>query len=254
MLGDRIFRHWRAGLAACLLTMPAWGAGFIVDGDGDGVPFEMDECPYTRPGQSVDAFGCSDLPDADEDGIPDVDDRCPVSPPGASIDPEGCSIDSDGDGVPDGIDRCPNTPITTVPDSTGCSASQRLVGAEPRVIVGRPVDGRSPARTTPPSATAEPFRSGERVARSATDGGAGSANSGDGLSGQAAQSDSGMVADGSRQRVAMAPTSAGLPARQATRSRPSAGETRQVAAAGDRLAFQAAMTRVLWGVDLIDAD
>ena len=142
MLGDPTFRHWRAGLCLCLMTVPVWGAGFIVDGDGDGVPFEIDECPYTRPGQPVDARGCSDLPDADEDGIPDVDDRCPVSAVGASIDPDGCAIDGDGDGIPDGIDQCPGTPISTVPGSTGCSAAQRLALGEPRVIVGRPVTGR----------------------------------------------------------------------------------------------------------------
>ena len=127
MLGDPTFRHWRAGLCLCLMTIPVWGAGFIVDGDGDGVPFEIDECPYTRPGQPVDARGCSDLPDADEDGIPDVDDRCPVSAVGASIDPDGCAIDGDGDGIPDGIDQCPGTPISTVPGSTGCSAADRAL-------------------------------------------------------------------------------------------------------------------------------
>ena len=244
MLGDPTFRHWRAGLCLCLMTIPVWGAGFIVDGDGDGVPFEIDECPYTRPGQPVDARGCSDLPDADEDGIPDVDDRCPVSAVGASIDPDGCAIDGDGDGIPDGIDQCPGTPISTVPGSTGCSAAQRLALGEPRVIVGRPVTGRpmpSPDRavaaapdrlnTQAQADVSSAFHDESSVAMQAT---------------KPAAPEAGAIAALPGLEAVSAPVA---PHRSGAEREP-VGVSRRLAPVGrGQQAFQSAIGRVLWGID-----
>ena len=232
MLGESTVYHRLAGLLASLFVVSAWGGGFIVDGDGDGVPFELDECPYTRPGQPVNIMGCSDLPDADEDGIPDVDDRCPVSPPGARTDPEGCSIDSDGDGVPDGIDQCPNTAISTVPDRRGCSAPQRLAGGAPEVIVGRPVTDtqmpRPATRVEPASTVAQ--RSAE-AAQPATP--------------QAAA----MGAPVSRGRSGQTPAGQPEVALAATQAQPPTS-SRSVSQRSAPLTVQAAVDRALWGYEV----
>ncbi|MBV60202.1 MAG: hypothetical protein CMH65_02770 [Nevskiales bacterium] len=232
MLGESTVYHRLAGLLASLFVVSAWGGGFIVDGDGDGVPFELDECPYTRPGQPVNIMGCSDLPDADEDGIPDVDDRCPVSPPGARTDPEGCSIDSDGDGVPDGIDQCPNTAISTVPDRRGCSAPQRLAGGAPEVIVGRPVTDtqmpRPATRVEPASTVAQ--RSAE-AAQPATP--------------QAAA----MGAPVSRGRSGQTPAGQPDVALAATQAQPPTS-SRSVSQSSAPLTVQAAVDRALWGYEV----
>ena len=47
--------------------------------------------------------------DSDGDGVNDDIDRCPNTPLGATVDANGCEIDSDGDGVVDSKDQCPNT-------------------------------------------------------------------------------------------------------------------------------------------------
>jgi hypothetical protein len=81
------------------------------DSDGDGVPDDVDNCPGTPSGESVDEDGCSDSQkDSDGDGVPDDVDNCPGTPSGESVDTDGCSDsqkDSDGDGVPDDVDNCP---------------------------------------------------------------------------------------------------------------------------------------------------
>ncbi|MEC9406885.1 MAG: thrombospondin type 3 repeat-containing protein [Pseudomonadota bacterium] len=234
MLGESSAQRWLLLPLAGLLSMSAWSAGFIVDGDGDGVPFELDECPYTRPGQPVNLLGCSDLPDADEDGIPDVDDRCPVSPPGARTDPEGCSIDSDGDGVPDGIDQCPNTAISTVPDARGCSAPQRLSGGAPEVIVGRPVaGGRSSDRPT--SGLGSPSLADRRADRI--------------IERSAAQSGSARQAEVQRRTGDAATASASPPAGS---SHPDAVATTgtPVAPSSQVMSLQSAVDRALWGYEV----
>ena len=137
----------RSALRLCIVcsVVSAAGAVFaqgIVDGDADGVPFDIDECPYSRPGEFVDERGCTTLRDSDEDGIADVFDDCPLTQQGAVIGPDGCSIDTDKDGVADGLDQCPGTPSTQPPDTLGCSAVQQArrqqFAAEPGVVVGRP--------------------------------------------------------------------------------------------------------------------
>lgn len=59
------------------------------DSDGDGVPNDIDRCPYTPPGAKVNAQGCSD--DSDMDGVPDWRDSCLGTRPGAKVDSHGCS-------------------------------------------------------------------------------------------------------------------------------------------------------------------
>ncbi|MBR9814356.1 hypothetical protein GYB61_10935 [bacterium] len=145
--------RWFLLLCAAALFAPALWSGAsaqgIVDGDADGVPFAIDECPYSRPGEFVDARGCTTLRDSDEDGIADEFDDCPLTDIGAVIGPDGCAIDTDKDGVADGLDQCAGTPSTQPPDQAGCSAVQlarrRSAAAEPNVVVGlpRPSSGQS---------------------------------------------------------------------------------------------------------------
>jgi uncharacterized membrane protein len=85
------------------------------DDDGDGVPFEADNCPAdANPDQS----------DMDGDGVGDVCDTCPTI-----ADPEQCDRDADGlgdacddtdgDGVLDGEDNCLHTPNASQRDRNG---------------------------------------------------------------------------------------------------------------------------------------
>jgi nitrous oxidase accessory protein NosD len=63
------------------------------DGDGDGVPDCIDNCPaQMNPGQE----------DADEDGVGDACDNC--------AGPNPSQVDTDGDGFPDECDNCPSEP------------------------------------------------------------------------------------------------------------------------------------------------
>ncbi|HUQ33305.1 MAG TPA: thrombospondin type 3 repeat-containing protein [Pyrinomonadaceae bacterium] len=61
-----------------------------IDGDGDGIPDCIDNCP-TTPNH--------DQADADEDGVGDVCDNCSHANPDQA--------DTDGDGHPDSCDNCP---------------------------------------------------------------------------------------------------------------------------------------------------
>ncbi len=58
--------------------------------------------------------------DSDGDGVTDDLDRCPNTPKGVTVDAKGCSLDTDGDGVPDYLDKCPNTPKGATVDARGC--------------------------------------------------------------------------------------------------------------------------------------
>lgn len=94
------------------------------DSDADGVNDNLDNCPGTPLGESVDANGCalSQL-DEDQDSVSDAVDQCPDTPAGETVDAEGCASsqrDSDGDGVNDAIDQCPDTPIGDPVDGVGC--------------------------------------------------------------------------------------------------------------------------------------
>jgi OmpA-OmpF porin, OOP family len=89
-----------------------------IDADRDGVADNLDKCPGTPRGATVDASGCP--MDADRDGIADGVDKCPGTPAGTMVDSEGCPRDSDRDGVFDGADRCPGTPRNATVDIAGC--------------------------------------------------------------------------------------------------------------------------------------
>ncbi|PJF28814.1 MAG: hypothetical protein CUN52_11560, partial [Phototrophicales bacterium] len=81
-----------------------------MDSDGDGVPDNVDACPYQGSiGFGIYPNGCPIL-DSDGDGIPDPNDSCPNQGSiGFGIYPNGCPIlDRDGDGVPDPNDSCPD--------------------------------------------------------------------------------------------------------------------------------------------------
>ena len=91
-----------------------------VDSDGDGVVDDLDRCPNTPQGVTVDAKGCP--LDSDGDGVVDDLDRCPYTPSGVAVDSSGCPIDSEGDGVPDYLDRCPDTPEGATVNEVGCWA------------------------------------------------------------------------------------------------------------------------------------
>ncbi|HEY3243532.1 MAG TPA: thrombospondin type 3 repeat-containing protein [Phycisphaerae bacterium] len=108
------------------------GARFVpvpdLSSDGDGVPDDVDLCPGTRPGATVDAFGCSAAQrDSDGDGITDDFDQCPGTPLGALINAVGCAanqLDDDYDGVPNNLDYCPDTPFRAAVNVLGCSLNQ----------------------------------------------------------------------------------------------------------------------------------
>lgn len=90
----------------------------FVDSDGDGIADDIDRCPNTPPGASVDSYGCE--LDSDGDGVKDSRDRCPGTPRGVPVDSDGCAVDSDGDGVTDDMDKCPGTPAGAKVDANGC--------------------------------------------------------------------------------------------------------------------------------------
>ncbi len=70
------------------------------DSDGDGVPDELDACPETPEGVTVDDKGCAPetepepeaVGDSDWDGVNDDFDRCPGTPKGAKVDDMGCWV------------------------------------------------------------------------------------------------------------------------------------------------------------------
>ena len=70
------------------------------DSDYDGVPNDVDQCPYIFG--TARTFGC---PDADSDGIQDAEDRCPDDKGYANL--MGC-LDRDYDGIIDPEDECPD--------------------------------------------------------------------------------------------------------------------------------------------------
>ena len=65
----------------------------LEDTDGDGVTDDIDQCPNTPSGETVDAYGCSDSQvDTDEDGVTDDKDQCSDTPTGVSVDANGCPL------------------------------------------------------------------------------------------------------------------------------------------------------------------
>ena len=90
------------------------------DADGDGVPDSRDKCPNQAGLRERE--GCPPPADADKDGIPDDKDKCPNE--AGPSDRDGCPlpVDSDKDGIPDDKDKCPNAPETMngYQDDDGC--------------------------------------------------------------------------------------------------------------------------------------
>lgn len=126
-------------LMVCMscVAMATTAAPLIVDGDGDAISDEIDDCPYTHMGIRVDSKGCPrKRDDGDLDGVTDEDDSCPYTVSGAVIDVHGCAIDSDFDGVANGVDRCPRSPLSRLVDAQGCASGER-----------------AQARVTPPAAS-----------------------------------------------------------------------------------------------------
>ena len=116
---------------------------YMVDGDGDLVSDEIDDCPYTHLGVQVDVKGCPvRRDDSDLDGVPDEVDDCPYSTRGAVVDQKGCALDTDFDGVANGIDRCPKTPLASPVNAVGCATGERAGPA-----VAPRLDAASPAAT-----------------------------------------------------------------------------------------------------------
>ncbi|AOZ99819.1 thrombospondin type 3 repeat-containing protein [Flavobacterium commune] len=96
------------------------------DNDADGVPNNIDTCPNTPSGQTVNASGCaqSELDD-DGDGVKNSLDICPNTLSGQTVNSSGCAqsqLDDDSDGVKNSIDICPNTPSGQAVDANGCIA------------------------------------------------------------------------------------------------------------------------------------
>lgn len=99
--------------------------GDVIDGDGDGVPDDRDDCPNNTPreiSRGVDSRGCP--VDSDGDGVPDYRDDCPNNTSleiSRGVDSDGCPKDSDMDGVFDYRDKCPGTPLGEPVDADGCA-------------------------------------------------------------------------------------------------------------------------------------
>jgi OOP family OmpA-OmpF porin len=106
------------------------GGGSLRDRDGDGVADNLDRCPDTPEGATVDPRGCPI--DSDNDGVADGIDRCPNTASGVTVDAAGCPSDADGDGVPDYLDKCSNTArgvqVDTSGDHAGCPADSDADG------------------------------------------------------------------------------------------------------------------------------
>ena len=71
-----------------------------MDGDGDGVTDDLDQCLNSPWGYEVDQNGCSTDPNLAKSGNP---------------------FDQDNDGVINDMDQCPDTPQGIIVDSRGCS-------------------------------------------------------------------------------------------------------------------------------------
>lgn len=99
----------------------------ITDTDNDGVVDFEDNCfDIYNPDQSdLDGDGLGDVcdDDIDGDGVMNNIDTCPNTPEGESVNATGCSqsqLDDDGDGVMNDKDLCPNTTSGTNVNANGC--------------------------------------------------------------------------------------------------------------------------------------
>ena len=65
----------------------------LIDTDGDGVTDDIDQCPDTPGGATVDSNGCADSQkDTDGDGVTDDKDQCSDTPGGGAVDEKGCAL------------------------------------------------------------------------------------------------------------------------------------------------------------------
>ena len=82
---------WEAGIEGWIPNFYPWD--HISDTDNDGVKDDVDICPDTPEGTTVDANGCADSQkDTDGDGVNDDVDTCPDTPSGVPVDANGCEI------------------------------------------------------------------------------------------------------------------------------------------------------------------
>ena len=109
----------RYGIPDLVLRAEARETARLYDGDGDGVPDALDECPDTKGGNRVDDRGC--CLDVDGDGVCDDLDICPDTPKGIKVGDLGCPNDTDGDGIEDYLDECPDTPMGAEVNARGCT-------------------------------------------------------------------------------------------------------------------------------------
>ena len=118
------------------------GCVVFIDSDRDGVVDNKDLCANTPAGAPVDSYGC--ISDVDGDGVTDDIDQCPNTVQGAAIDVTGCERDDDGDNVVNHRDRCPNTRPGVPVDSDGCQigSTYELRGVNFRVGIGSVAHGR----------------------------------------------------------------------------------------------------------------
>ena len=142
MSRSRAVSFW---LCASLIACATGPKPRLADGDGDGVPDDVDLCPERA--EDVDGVddrdGCPEFPagydgnapvneplldifgDADGDGIDDGRDACPndAEDKDQFEDDDGCpDLDNDRDRILDKDDKCPNEPETYngVADDDGC--------------------------------------------------------------------------------------------------------------------------------------
>lgn len=118
------FRIYNRALNASEITTLVNAVPAVLDDDNDGVSNNLDLCPNTPIGETVDANGCSSSQkDTDEDGVKDNVDQCANTPLGQIVDVNGCSssqLDDDKDGVTNSQDLCPNTLSGDLVNANGC--------------------------------------------------------------------------------------------------------------------------------------
>jgi len=93
-----------AGNAAAQVTRTVTVESVGTDTDGDGVANDIDVCPNTPAGESVDVQGCApSQKDHDGDGVANDIDVCPNTPAGESVDVQGCAQSEQADAPQTGL-------------------------------------------------------------------------------------------------------------------------------------------------------
>ncbi|MGK0270918.1 MAG: outer membrane protein OmpA-like peptidoglycan-associated protein [Cocleimonas sp.] len=75
------------------LTISNKFSAAMLDTDKDGVINELDKCPSSTLGSSVDSIGCPEISDADGDKVPDANDLCANTSVGSAVNKFGCEAD-----------------------------------------------------------------------------------------------------------------------------------------------------------------